>query len=126
MSMNAAFIQTKGGAAGLGAGADRHGSAVRGDLTHQVGDLAGVEPAGEYGVPAEQVALLAEPCQRLLAAVAQQLGVALGLAAEYRPEGRTGVAERVPRADDDAEHLTVDLDDVEPGSVVHRRDEDRR
>src|SRR4051794_23749053 len=100
---NEAFIQNTRDRSGRRLGADRHRGAVRGDLTHQVGDLPGVETAGEYGVPAEQVALLPESGQRLLAAVAQQLGVALGLAPEHRTEGRSGVAEGVAGADDDAE-----------------------
>ena len=61
-----------------------------------------------------------------LAAVGQQLGVALGLASEHRTHARADVAEHVPSPDDDAEHLPENLDDVVTGDLVHRRNENGR
>ena len=67
---------------------------------------------------------VAQPADRLLAALPQHLRVALDLAADQSLEGRADVGADVAAAHGQAEHLAEHLGHLVAGQVVHGGDDD--
>src|SRR5258708_37161669 len=86
---------------------DLHRRAVGDDLGDQVGDLVGVEAHRDNGVCAPVSGRLLESLDRVVAAVGQQLRVALSLAADDRAQARADVSGGLAPPRPEAEDLAV-------------------
>src|SRR5487761_1566266 len=107
-------------------GLDGYGGPVGGHLGHDVAYLVAVEAHGDHGIAAFGARRAPHPFARLVAAVGEELGVAGDFTACQCPERGTEVAEVVAGSHDQAEDVTVHVDDPVPRHLVRRHDEDWR